>query len=74
MHGVKTQGVEVIFLEPIKRIVNKEISYGAARRTVEIDGVAPGSAMASGKKLRSVSSQVVPFRSEVVVDHVQKHH
>src|SRR5256885_886306 len=74
VHGIKTQAVEVIFLEPVKRIVDKEISNGAASGTVKINGIAPRCALARGKKLRSVSAKVIAFRSEVVVHHVQKHH
>src|SRR5579864_2764212 len=74
MHGVKTQAVEVIFLQPVKRVVNEKISDHATVGTVKVDRVSPWSAMAIGEKLRRISVQVVSFRTEVVVDHVEKNH
>src|SRR5437588_5920322 len=61
VHGVQTQTIEVIFLKPVKRIVNKEITDDATSGTVKIDSIAPGGVRSGGKKLRSVSAQVVPF-------------
>src|SRR6266480_2657245 len=74
VHGVKTQAIEVILLEPVKRIVNKEIADNPASRTIKVDGIAPGGAMATSEKLWSVSAKVIPFRTKVVVDHIQKDH
>src|SRR2546426_2264801 len=74
VRGVKTQAIEVILFQPVKRIVNEEIADGATTGTVEIDSIAPRRAMASGKKLGSVGAQVIPFGPEVVVHHIQKQH
>ena len=46
----------------------------AAIWAIEVNSVAPRSAMAIGKKLRRVRPQIIPFRAKVVVDHIQQNH
>src|SRR5579864_1248452 len=74
MHSVKAQAVKVIFLEPVKRVVDEIVAYGTAPRAVKVDGQTPRRAMTVGEKLRRVKQQAIPFRTEVVINHVQENH
>ena len=73
VHGVETQAVEVVFLQPVQCVFDKEIAHFAAALIVEIDCGAPGRVVAFGEELRRVGMQEIAFRPEVVVDHVQHH-
>src|SRR5215472_13348197 len=74
MHGVEAQSVEVKFTQPIECVVNEELEYWPAVRAVEIQRFPPRRPVTVGKELRGILVQIVPLSSEVVVDHVQKHH
>ena len=74
MNGVKTKTVKVIFLQPVKRVVNEIFPHYVAAGTVEIDRLTPRSAMAIGKELRRISPQAIPIRTKVVVNDVKEHH
>src|SRR6202453_2383878 len=71
---IETQAVEMVFGKPVQSVVNKEIPHGPALSTIEIDRAAPRRAMAVGKKLRRINAQIISFRTEVVVNNVQKNH
>src|SRR5579864_6013947 len=74
MHSVQAQAVKVILLQPVKRVVNEIIANRTAPRPVKVDGRTPRRAMTVGKKLRRVKRQVIPFWTEVVINHVQENH
>src|SRR5260370_3593468 len=70
MNRVQPQSVEVKCLQPIQRVLNKKSAYFVAARVVKIDGLSPGSSIPVGE-IRGVRTQVVAFRPEMVVDHVE---
>jgi hypothetical protein len=54
MHGIQLQPVEVIFLQPVKRLVNKKIAHRTTRTAEEIDGGAPGCLVPVGEEILGV--------------------
>src|SRR5260370_36626862 len=70
MNRAQPQGVEMKCLQPIERVLNKKSAYFVAARIVKIDGLSPGSSIPVGE-IRGVRTQVVAFRPEMVVDHVE---
>ena len=74
MNGIEAESVEVIFLEPVKSIVNEEVAHDTTVRAIEVDRISPGCLMALGKELRRVLVEVIAFRTEVVVDNIEKDH
>src|SRR5581483_9638683 len=72
--GIEAESVEVIFLQPVQRVVNEEIAHRPAAWAVEVDRFSPGRAMAIREKFRRIGTQIISFRPEVVIDHVQKDH
>ena len=51
MDCIETQAIEVIFLQPVERIVNEEIPYDTAVRAVKVDCVSPRGVMTIGEEL-----------------------
>ena len=72
MEGVQAQGVNMIFRAPKEGVVDEEAPHLIAVRAVEVEGRPPGGVVALGE-IRAVSRQVVAFRAQVVVNHVQDH-
>jgi hypothetical protein len=72
VHRVQPQAVDAEVAQPLRGVVQQERAHAVAAGTVEVDRVAP-------RRLRGVGEvgpearQVVPVRSEVVVDDVQDH-
>ena len=74
VHRIQTQSIEMVFVQPVERVVDEEVADRPALWAIEVDPVAPRSTMAIGKELRRVGSEIIPFRAKVVVDHVQENH
>src|SRR3954469_14886116 len=74
MYRIKAQPIEVIFLQPIKCIVNVKLTNWTAIWTIEVDRLSPRCFVSLRKKIRRIQPKVIAFGPEVVVDHVQKHH
>src|ERR1043166_10243340 len=74
MDCIEAEPIEMKFLEPIKRIVNKKVPDNSAVLAVKINSIAPRCAMPMSKKLWSIRVEIIPFRAEVVVDHIEQHH
>src|ERR1700738_2713985 len=70
MNRVQPQRVEMKCLQPVERVLNKKSAHFVAARFVKIDGLSPGSSIPVGE-IRGVRTQVVAFRPEMVVDHVE---
>src|SRR5579862_8540048 len=70
VNRIQPQGVDVIFSEPIERIFDEEAPHAIAARTVEVDGLAPGSSVA-GSEIGTKLGEIIPFRSEVVINDIQ---
>src|SRR5258708_20822546 len=67
---IEPQPVETIFAKPIQSILYGE---GAHLRHTIIDRAAPRR-LRLCEKSRRIAAEVISFGTEVVVDHVQKHH
>src|ERR1700683_81673 len=74
MNRVQSDSVEMIFGQPMHRVMNEEVADSAALGSIEIDCVAPWSLVPAGKKLRRIRVQIISFRAEVVVDNIQQDH
>src|SRR5215471_10601663 len=74
MHGVESQSVNAIFLDPVERVVNEIVAHWATLRAIKVDGLPPGSPVAISEILWRIQVKVVSFRSEVVVDNIQEDH
>ena len=68
MHGVETQAVDVVVVEPHPDVVEDEPAHLRRALAVEVDQVAPR--VAAGLEVRPELRQVVPRRPQVVVDDV----
>ncbi len=73
VHGVEPQPVEVIFLEPVERVVNEELPHDSAVGVVEVHGVAPRCLVARREELRCIVAEIIAVGPEVVVDDVEQH-
>src|SRR4051794_29450884 len=74
MNCVEAKPIEVILLQPIQRIVNIKIAHRAAVRTIKIDRLSPWSTVSLRKKVWCIQAQVIAFRPEVVINHIEKYH
>src|SRR5262249_32533527 len=70
MNGVEPQAVEMIALEPVEGIVDRE---GAHLWNAIIDSVAPRR-MGRREERRRIKMEKVSFWSEMIVDDVEKYH
>ena len=70
VHGIEPQPVEAIAVEPMQRVLDRE---GAHLRDAVVDRLAPRGG-GGRKEAGRGAAEVVSFRAEVVVDHVEKHH
>ena len=73
MHRVEAQSVQAERVDPVFGVLDDEVSNGAGVGPVEIDGLAPQRPVARGGKVRRVGREVIPLRSEMIVDHVEQH-
>ena len=71
VHSVESKRVEVILLQPVERVLNKEPSYVVAVLSVVIDRVAPGSSVTICE-VRSVCAKVIALRTEMVVNDIER--
>ena len=74
VHRVEPQSIEMVFFQPIKRVVNEKVSDCPALRPIKIDRLSPRGAVAVGEKLRRIQLKIISFGPKVVVDHVKKDH
>ena len=51
---VQAQSVDMVFSQPVERIMDEEIPHSSAFIAIEVDGATPWSVVAFGKKLRSI--------------------
>src|SRR5690606_29439152 len=72
MHRVQAKAVDVIVAQPHERVIDKKAPDLVAARSVEIDGRPPRRVIAI-RNVRPKSVQVIPGRSEVVIDDVENH-
>src|ERR1700761_3442183 len=70
MHGVKSQSVTVVILEPHQSVVAEEASYLIAATLVQIHRIAPRR-LVPRRQVRTELVRIVSNWAEMVVDHVQ---
>src|SRR6202023_3396159 len=68
---VEAQPIEMVFLDPIAGVGADELTNRPAVRPVEIDGLTPFILVAVGEIAFGKALQVIPVRTEVVVDDVE---
>ena len=67
---VEPQGVDMVALEPVQGVLDKEVAHLVAVRAVEIDGRAPRGPVPVGE-IGAEIRQVVPFGPQMVVHDVE---
>ena len=70
MDGIQAEAVAVIVFKPMTRVFEEEIPDLIALRPVEIDGIPPRRPVAIGE-IGAIIPEVVAFRPQMVVDHIQ---
>ncbi len=70
MHRIEPQGIDMIVPEPVQSVLQEVAPYLVAVRSVKVDRLAPGGAIVVGE-VGSEVTQVIAFRAEVVVNHVE---
>src|SRR5947207_1350169 len=71
MHRVDAQSIDMKFVDPLQRVVNEKPANVVAMWPVEIDRHSPWRLVAIGE-IRCEFREVIPFRTEVVVDDVEE--
>src|SRR5690242_3128280 len=66
LHCVKTKAVEMIFANPVKRVLYEVATNTLASRLVIVDGVAPGCFVSVGE-VWAEQTEVIAFVPQVVV-------
>src|SRR5262249_18652341 len=74
VHGIEAQSVDTELLDPVERVVDEEVAHDSRPRPIDIDPGAPQGLMPVREELRRVEMEIVPFRPEVIVDDIDKHH
>src|SRR5690348_5579821 len=72
MDSVEAQSVDVEVSAPMESIFEEEAADFFAVSAIEIDGLAPGRAVAIGE-IRAKIIQVIAFGAEMIVDDVESH-
>src|SRR5205823_2030677 len=72
MHRIKPQTIDVIIPHPHQLVVAEESPHLITSPVVKVDRTAPQS-MVPISKVRPKFSRVVPYRPEVVVNHIENH-
>ena len=67
--GIQAKRVHVIFSQPVESVVDDPAADAVALGAIVVDRLAPGRVMGVGETGREFG-EIVPFRTEVVVDHV----
>jgi hypothetical protein len=70
VHGIEAQSVETIAIEPMQGILDRE---GAHLRDPVVDRLSPGRVRRS-EEIRRVAGEMIPFRTEMIVDDVEEDH
>src|SRR6266850_8352844 len=72
MHRVEPERIDVAINDPVKCILNKIIAHLVAPRTIEIKRRSPRR-LVPVCEIRAKLWEIIPFRPEMVVNHVQNH-
>src|ERR1700687_3823059 len=70
VNRIQTQRVDMIFGQPVQRIVNYEAPHAIAARAIVVDGAAPRRSIMISE-VGTELGEIIPFWSKVVVDHIQ---
>src|ERR1035441_1722772 len=74
VNRVQTQSVELVFGQPVERVVDEEVPHDFAVGAIEVEAVSPGSRVPISKELWRVRPEIISFRAKVVVDNIQQNH
>ena len=74
VHRIETEAVEMIFGQPVERIVDEEVSDGSTFGPIEINAISPWSTVSISKELWRVRPKIISFRAQVVVHDVEENH
>src|SRR6267142_6470175 len=72
MHRIEPERIDVAINDPVERVLNKITAHLVAPRTIEIDRLSPRRLISIGE-IRAKLWEIISFRPEVVVNHVQNH-
>src|SRR6185437_3844763 len=65
VHGIESQAVQVILLQPVESVVDEEIADRTARGPVEVDGISPGCLVPLSEEIASVGVEIIALGAEV---------
>jgi hypothetical protein len=74
MHCIEAQAIEVILFQPVERVMDEKLAHLPAAGAIEIDRRAPWRVVVFRKEFPGVKVEIVPFRSEMIVDHIEQNH
>jgi hypothetical protein len=69
---IEPEPVDVVLGDPMERVVDHEAPNLVAVRAVVVDRRTPGS-LVRVREVRPITAEIVPFRTDVVVDDVEDH-
>ena len=72
IHGIQTQGVNMVVGDPVEGVFDKETPHFFAPGAVKVEGLAPRG-VAPRVEIGAEIPQVVALGAQMVVDHVQDH-
>src|SRR5581483_2704476 len=70
VNGIQAERVDVKSVDPLQGVLHEEVHNLVTLRSVEVEGLTPWSPVLIGE-IRPEIGQVVPFRTQVVVDDVE---
>src|ERR1700733_4770594 len=72
MDGVESKRVDMKIRNPLQRILNEVSANLIAAGAIEIDSLSPR-CLVEVREIGAEIREVIPFRTEVVVDHIEHH-
>src|SRR5260370_17085802 len=72
VNSVQSKSVDVKLLKPVQRILDEEVADFTTVGAIEVQSRSPGRAITL-RTIGAVLAQVIAFRPEVLVNHLQRH-
>src|SRR4051794_34302019 len=72
LYRVEPKTIDVVLTDPVESVLHEMPTHLLATNIVVVDAVAPRSLVVVGE-VRTKEAKVIPFRAEMVVNHVEHH-
>src|SRR3954452_23966107 len=73
LRRVKAQSVQMKLTNPICRVLTKKLAHGPAIFAVKIKPLAPVGGVVLRKIIRRKFGEIVPVRTQMVINHIQNY-